>query len=266
MLPRVHLRSSHFPRGTAISLPSHRLVSTVLFQPRPSLHSYQKNSPAMACGGGCGGPTTDRPQSTTSNTNSAVTAPLEEGSTSTELDNSAIGMARYTSKGNDQKKQTSIYATTSTNNPRENYGYFPPTPEPAPHRREALAEDCCLSGARDSVSVSGHGGFGTSDGLNSMATKGTGCCDAEKPAQVPSEAWCAASKGGKDVGDSCCSSKKQTRSEKQAIIDDRPKCCQGKSSPCCDETCLDRIALRECQRFPLGQGELHCSGLMLTDV
>lgn len=24
------------------------------------------------------------------------------------------------------------------------------------------------------------------------------------------------------------------------------ECCQGKPSPCCDETCLDRLALREC--------------------
>ncbi|ETR99098.1 heavy metal translocatin [Trichoderma reesei RUT C-30] len=26
-----------------------------------------------------------------------------------------------------------------------------------------------------------------------------------------------------------------------------PDCCEGKSSPCCDQTCLDRLALRECE-------------------
>jgi Cu2+-exporting ATPase len=28
---------------------------------------------------------------------------------------------------------------------------------------------------------------------------------------------------------------------------DRPGCCKDKTSPCCDSTCLDQIALRECQ-------------------
>ena len=26
-----------------------------------------------------------------------------------------------------------------------------------------------------------------------------------------------------------------------------PPCCEGKTSPCCDTSCLDRLALRECQ-------------------
>ncbi|KAK3332844.1 E1-E2 ATPase-domain-containing protein [Cercophora scortea] len=27
----------------------------------------------------------------------------------------------------------------------------------------------------------------------------------------------------------------------------RPSCCEGKASPCCDQSCLDRVALRECE-------------------
>lgn len=26
----------------------------------------------------------------------------------------------------------------------------------------------------------------------------------------------------------------------------KPDCCRGKESPCCDTSCLDRLALREC--------------------
>jgi Cu2+-exporting ATPase len=30
----------------------------------------------------------------------------------------------------------------------------------------------------------------------------------------------------------------------------RPDCCKDKPSPCCDVSCLDRIALRECEKGP----------------
>ena len=32
------------------------------------------------------------------------------------------------------------------------------------------------------------------------------------------------------------------------------ECCEGKSSPCCNETCLDRLALRECDMW----SSTHC--------
>lgn len=28
-----------------------------------------------------------------------------------------------------------------------------------------------------------------------------------------------------------------------------PGCCEGKAAPCCDQSCLDRLALRECENF-----------------
>ncbi|KAL7930089.1 E1-E2 ATPase domain-containing protein [Trichoderma chlorosporum] len=31
-----------------------------------------------------------------------------------------------------------------------------------------------------------------------------------------------------------------------------PPCCEGKTSPCCDQACLDRLALRECEGFESG--------------
>lgn len=31
----------------------------------------------------------------------------------------------------------------------------------------------------------------------------------------------------------------------------RPDCCKDKPYPCCDASCLDRIALRECEKGPI---------------
>lgn len=42
---------------------------------------------------------------------------------------------------------------------------------------------------------------------------------------------------------SCCSSPTQA----QLKTPDTPVCCEGKKSPCCDESCLERLALRECE-------------------
>lgn len=49
-----------------------------------------------------------------------------------------------------------------------------------------------------------------------------------------------------DTLDDCCSSG-------NCIVDkterdtDTPDCCRGKVSPCCDTSCLDRLAMRECE-------------------
>ncbi|KAL3480480.1 E1-E2 ATPase-domain-containing protein [Aspergillus californicus] len=42
--------------------------------------------------------------------------------------------------------------------------------------------------------------------------------------------------------DSCCDTAEKPEKEDPA----NPSCCKGKLSPCCDVSCLDRIALREC--------------------
>lgn len=44
----------------------------------------------------------------------------------------------------------------------------------------------------------------------------------------------------------CCSSPRQPSLPLTPDDTDRPDCCRGKSSPCCDDACLDRLALREC--------------------
>ncbi len=57
-----------------------------------------------------------------------------------------------------------------------------------------------------------------------------GCCT-PKPASDP-----GCKKG-------CCSPTKPTVTDDTPV----PSCCEGKAAPCCDESCLDRLALRECE-------------------
>lgn len=49
------------------------------------------------------------------------------------------------------------------------------------------------------------------------------------------------SKAQSDCDDGCCSS------SSPPVAVPAPPCCQGKSSPCCDTSCIDRVALRDCQ-------------------
>ncbi|RJE19047.1 copper-transporting ATPase [Aspergillus sclerotialis] len=65
--------------------------------------------------------------------------------------------------------------------------------------------------------------------------------------------------GEKDelIGDDCCvPNSTEKEREKSCSVPKRgntektlttPDCCEGKTSPCCDVSCLDRIALRECE-------------------
>ncbi|OAA60314.1 ATPase, P-type, heavy metal translocating [Niveomyces insectorum RCEF 264] len=50
-----------------------------------------------------------------------------------------------------------------------------------------------------------------------------------------------------DCTDGCCSSPMPASSPPPPTGATRPECCEGKTTPCCDDACLDRIALRECE-------------------
>ncbi|KAK4093052.1 hypothetical protein Purlil1_2209 [Purpureocillium lilacinum] len=72
-----------------------------------------------------------------------------------------------------------------------------------------------------------------------------GCCD-KPPANTQTTDALAhltnASIGEKQAfTDGCCDSQPV-----DTKVNDSTDCCRGKSSPCCDESCLDRLALREC--------------------
>ncbi|KLO97934.1 probable P-type ATPase [Fusarium fujikuroi] len=47
----------------------------------------------------------------------------------------------------------------------------------------------------------------------------------------------------KEQDDDCCASGSCEEPNK----DDAPECCRGKTSPCCNASCIDRIAIRECE-------------------
>ncbi|KAI1014731.1 hypothetical protein LB503_003687 [Fusarium chuoi] len=47
----------------------------------------------------------------------------------------------------------------------------------------------------------------------------------------------------KEWDDDCCA----TGSCEEPNKDDAPECCRGKTSPCCNASCIDRIAIRECE-------------------
>ncbi|RTE82670.1 hypothetical protein BHE90_002828 [Fusarium euwallaceae] len=51
--------------------------------------------------------------------------------------------------------------------------------------------------------------------------------------------------------DDCCASGSCV-DEKSKDDSDAPDCCRGKISPCCDASCLDRIAMRECKMSAAG--------------
>jgi hypothetical protein len=57
----------------------------------------------------------------------------------------------------------------------------------------------------------------------------------EDDCYAPEPAACGCKKG-------CCSAPKPPR----------PSCCERKAAPCCDQSCLDRVALRECENMKLG--------------
>jgi Cu2+-exporting ATPase len=105
---------------------------------------------------------------------------------------------------------------------------------------------------------------------------GSDCCDSPAPATEPAAVPIAAPiekpsscqesccDGGdsdakpletKDPGqgepnkeelDDCCSSGK-CADDKAKDDTDKPDCCRGKVGPCCNTSCLDRLAMRECE-------------------
>lgn len=70
------------------------------------------------------------------------------------------------------------------------------------------------------------------------------CCDGDGTGSLPDEAHSQAGAQAANPND-CCSagSCKDTAPKDQA---DAPDCCRDKVGPCCDASCIDRLAMREC--------------------
>ncbi|KAL3294595.1 copper-translocating P-type ATPase [Colletotrichum asianum] len=78
-----------------------------------------------------------------------------------------------------------------------------------------------------------------------------GCCETiqdSKPVQTTStliaieDDCCAPVAQAEDNCKKGCCSSPTPKSQEEKV----PSCCEGKTSPCCDSTCIDRLALREC--------------------
>ena len=105
-----------------------------------------------------------------------------------------------------------------------------------------MGSDCCASPA----SVAESEPSTTSVPASAGETRGcrAPCCDGDTGAH-DSKAQDRVEKT-LNKSDDCCSSGECT--EGKADDDaDAPDCCRGKASPCCDTSCLDRLAIRECE-------------------
>ena len=134
----------------------------------------------------------------------------------------------------------------------EDSGCCSPTgPQPRQLNKDVAADDCCAA-----------------DCLENKEPEAHGCCGAKDIIQVSSDG-CSGPRGGVEnspaqrsdccaLGVGPCSSELAPKGDKlsEVATDGRPECCQGKAAPCCDEACLDRIALRECQNSRPGKGRL----------
>ncbi|KAL2156690.1 hypothetical protein VTH82DRAFT_1435 [Thermothelomyces myriococcoides] len=91
------------------------------------------------------------------------------------------------------------------------------------------------------------------------------CCDGESSDQprfvkagrdesVQEDGCCAPKSSAGDCNESCCSAPTPApvpAPPKPSPTEDLPtsSCCEDKPAPCCDQSCLDRVALRECEKY-----------------
>lgn len=103
-------------------------------------------------------------------------------------------------------------------------------------------EDSCCSDCGDDA------GSLTGDAFNLVeepAVSGgqDGCCGGQ--AKEPANA--APPSAARDCNDSCCSAAPPSKKTDEPTESGTPECCHGTTSPGCDDSCLDRLALLACE-------------------
>lgn len=123
------------------------------------------------------------------------------------------------------------------------------SPKPAPATAAAACADACCAEEDEQPKATTE--------AEQNDTCGDGCCAGGEPSKL------AGLEQGTACEDSCCDGEEAVKAAntdsgascKDACCDDakpepedpnNPSCCKGKSSPCCDVSCLDRLAAREC--------------------
>jgi hypothetical protein len=72
-----------------------------------------------------------------------------------------------------------------------------------------------------------------------------GCCGGQSVETRDAEPSIQKEPNEEKIEDDCCSAGKCVDDVAEEDSD-APDCCRGKANPCCDTSCLDRLALREC--------------------
>lgn len=126
-----------------------------------------------------------------------------------------------------------------------------PVPAPSPIEQQPKAE---------STKVDDDGCQDSCCGAAAEATKsegsGSACCASSVPAKDGGDDGCKTTTDDNPTSkesldseagckDTCCASSKPVATDAND-----PPCCKGKASPCCDASCLDRLARRSCDRDP----------------
>jgi Cu2+-exporting ATPase len=70
-----------------------------------------------------------------------------------------------------------------------------------------------------------------------------GCCSVLDPKRPDGYSIPDPTESGCNKG--CCSQPQLTQPDDTTV----PSCCEGKPAPCCDQSCLDRLALRDCGSY-----------------
>lgn len=115
---------------------------------------------------------------------------------------------------------------------------------------QAVLDDCCSSGkcedekAQDGTDQPDCCSSGECDDKKAQDN----CCSSGKCEDDKAQDDCCSSGNFDDekAQDDCCSSG-ECENDKVQDDTDQPDCCRGKVSPCCDSSCLDRLAMRECE-------------------
>ncbi|POS78749.1 copper-translocating P-type ATPase [Diaporthe helianthi] len=129
-------------------------------------------------------------------------------------------------------------------------------PKKTESKAAATCEDACCAGDMEQPEAAIEAGPND--------TCGGGCCSEDEPlkkteskASAICENTCCAGDDAVDMAkyepgascnDPCCDDKKPEVEDPES-----PTCCKGKSSVCCDVSCLDRLAARECAGQPEDQ-------------
>ncbi|OHW97735.1 copper-translocating p-type ATPase [Colletotrichum incanum] len=116
-----------------------------------------------------------------------------------------------------------------------------------------VKDDCCAP--KPSVAKD------CNKGCSSLQAGSKDKCDLPIESNLDDVCCVIESQPGDDCKKNCCSSSPSSMKAKE---EKAPVCCEGKTSPCCDSTCIDRLALRECAS-KMASASHHSSGASASD-